>query len=239
MSDDTTSAPPLGEDELGDPVTPERLERLRMRFMFQSDPWSREIGLILDVLLVEIERLTALARSAEQENRMQIPTGVNPESKTWPWVLAFAIEMERKLAQNVGKDNHHRDCESDHDGACEAGSGDPGWLFGFDPLDCMARLYEETNELRAAVVKNDFRKNDDAARQEVTDESADVGNFSMMQASIAGNLKPYVIEPGKDDRDFWKGRTFTVEREGAEHRRAMQTEINALRAQLAAAEATP
>lgn len=38
------------------------------------------------------------------------------------------------------------------------------------------------------------------------------------------------VERGCHDRDFWRGRTFTVEREGAEHRREMQAEIARLRA---------
>jgi hypothetical protein len=33
------------------------------------------------------------------------------------------------------------------------------------------------------------------------------------------------VERGCRDRDFWRDRTFTVEREGAEHRREMQAEI--------------
>jgi hypothetical protein len=36
------------------------------------------------------------------------------------------------------------------------------------------------------------------------------------------------VERGCHDRDFWRGRTFTVEREGAEHRREMQAEITRL-----------
>lgn len=38
------------------------------------------------------------------------------------------------------------------------------------------------------------------------------------------------VEKGCSDRDFWCGRTFAVEREGAEHRRQMQAEINRLAA---------
>lgn len=40
------------------------------------------------------------------------------------------------------------------------------------------------------------------------------------------------VERGCRDRDFWRGRTFAVEREGAEHRREMKTEIDRLRAGL-------
>lgn len=42
------------------------------------------------------------------------------------------------------------------------------------------------------------------------------------------------VEKGCSDRDFWRGRTFAVEREGAEHRREMQAEIARLSNALAA-----
>lgn len=46
------------------------------------------------------------------------------------------------------------------------------------------------------------------------------------------------VERGCRDRDFWRARTFTVEREGAEHRREMQADLlNALAERDAALEA--
>lgn len=120
------------------------------------------------------------------------PSGVNPNSKTWPYVLAFAVEMERKLAENAHKDGHHPDCQDyDHDGVCPEGIGQPGWVHGFHALDCMQRIYEEANELREANLKTfpDWLATPEK-RQAVIDEAADVANMSMMLACISGALKP-------------------------------------------------
>lgn len=110
--------------------------------------------------------------------RSDRPHGVSPRSKTWPYVLAFAVEMERKLAENAYKDEE---------------DGEPGWLHGFHPHEAIARIWEEMIELRdanAKVYTFPFQPTQ-ADRQSVTDEAADVGNMSMMLACITGTLKPY------------------------------------------------
>ena len=56
-------------DELGYPVTPERIEQLRMAFMVLSDTTSREVGLIVDALTARIAALeAALTYYAEIRN---------------------------------------------------------------------------------------------------------------------------------------------------------------------------
>ena len=126
---------------------------------------------------------------------MQVPTSVDPSSKTWPYVLAFAIEMERQLVENAHKDAHHPECQDyDHDGVCDSGPSEPGWLHGFQSLDAMQRIYEEANELRDATLRT-FPTNTAEKAQAVTDEAADVGNMAMMLACISGQLKPYGGDP--------------------------------------------
>jgi hypothetical protein len=137
-------------------------------------------------------------------NDVRVPDGVNTNSRTWPYVLAFAVEMEKKLAENAHKDGHRPDCEDDHDGACASDPREPGWLDGFDPLDCMGRIYDEANELR--VVSYQSRSDGSGApsvretlRRDVTREAADVANFCMMLACITGDLVPAAPVAGASD----------------------------------------
>lgn len=130
------------------------------------------------------------------------PDGVNPESRTWPYVLAFAIEMEKQLAENAHKDRHHAGCEDDHDGPCAAGPGEPGWLHGFRATDCMARIYEEVDELRAAhlAVATFGAQPTERDHRMVTEEAADVANMVMMLACISGDLVPARRDHGTAER---------------------------------------
>ncbi len=115
------------------------------------------------------------------------PNGVNPESKTWPYVLAFAIEMERKLEENA-----HKDWEYDDEDDQEGHRGGPGWLSGFHPKYCIERIFEEARELHLAnEAVYTFAKNPgEREHRNVTREAADVANMSMMLACITGDLKP-------------------------------------------------
>lgn len=111
---------------------------------------------------------------------MDVPNGVNPNSKTWPYVLAFAVEMERQLVENAHKD--------------EAG-GEPGWLHGFHPKDAIDRVFEEARELHAAnesvYTWPALKTAGERESRAVVEEAADVGNMSMMLACITGKMKPY------------------------------------------------
>ena len=103
-------------------------------------------------------------------------------SDTRPWVDAFADEMESKLAENRHKGNR------------EGWQAEPaGWLF--------SRLKEEVAELEAAMNKplgdcscrsvdecqhiGRFRDED-----EIRSECADIANFAMMIADVAGGMRP-------------------------------------------------
>jgi hypothetical protein len=137
-----------------------------------------------------------MAMGTSPDHQCTRPEGVAPESKTWPYVLAFAIEMERKLVENAHKDDcaEHEDCE------IEGPHGTPGWLSGFHALDCMRRIYEEVNELRAANQKT-FPSWEDTPekKRNVTREGADVGNFCMFLSCITGDLTPYQADKANDD----------------------------------------
>lgn len=88
------------------------------------------------------------------------------KSPTWPYVFAFALEMEKKLAANR------------HKGDREGWSGD-------HPRDLFDRLMEEARELKAT-----FRLGSSAQPEDVRVEAADVANFAMMIADVEGGLKP-------------------------------------------------
>jgi NTP pyrophosphatase (non-canonical NTP hydrolase) len=92
-------------------------------------------------------------------------------SATRPWVAAFADEMEAKLAQN----RHKGDRE--------------GWIND-SRTALIARLNEEVRELMRAC--QNAGTTQDAA---VISEAADVANFAMMIADVAGGLKP---KPGAE-----------------------------------------
>jgi NTP pyrophosphatase (non-canonical NTP hydrolase) len=87
------------------------------------------------------------------------------ESTTRPWVNAFAQEMENKLAENRHK-------------------GDRDMWRESDPLDLFKRLTEEVDELANELWRPDIERNP----ERILRECADVGNFAMMIADVAGRL---------------------------------------------------
>lgn len=89
-----------------------------------------------------------LARLAAAEATMDSPT--------WPYVLAFARQMEGKLDQNRHKGNRE------------------GWLKDA-PIDLLARLVEEVVELQHAIDRG-------WPTDDVDGEAADVANFALMVA---------------------------------------------------------
>lgn len=96
----------------------------------------------------------------------------NANSRTWPWVLGFALEMERKLSKNRHK--------GDREGWVDESSD---WLLG--------RLKEELSELRKAALNG--------TDEDVRGEAADVANFAMMIADVSGCLEPFKFDDcGKD-----------------------------------------
>lgn len=97
-----------------------------------------------------------------------------PNSSTWAYVLAFAHEMERKLAANRHK--------GDRDGWVKMPHG---WL--------LTRVLAETAELASALDAEDG-----SAR--ITSEAADVANFAMMIADVSGGLSLLGATPREDAR---------------------------------------
>ena len=96
-------------------------------------------------------------------------------SATWPWVLAFARRMEAKLEQN----RHKGDRE--------------GWQK--DSANALLRrLSDELDELKAAVARPLINSERQIA---IADEAANVANFAMMIADVAGDLQPRP-EPAPD-----------------------------------------
>lgn len=96
----------------------------------------------------EAERDDLAARLAAAEATMDSPT--------WPYVLAFARQMEGKLDQNRHKGNRE------------------GWLKDA-PIDLLARLVEEVVELQHAIDRG-------WPTDDVAGEAADVANFALMVA---------------------------------------------------------
>lgn len=99
------------------------------------------------------------------------------KSATRPWVDAFAGEMEAKLAANRHK--------GDRDGwRCETA----GWLMG--------KLKDEVDELQAVLMRRHTQcscglvTERDAQPSEIRAECADIANFAMMIADVAGGLRP-------------------------------------------------
>lgn len=104
-------------------------------------------------------------------------SGASPDreaSATWPYVLAFAHEMERKLAANRHK--------GDREGWVKMPQG---WL--------LTRVLAETAELASALDAEDG-----SAR--ITSEAADLANFAMMIADVAGGLSLLGATPREDAR---------------------------------------
>jgi hypothetical protein len=88
-------------------------------------------------------------------------------SKTLPWVLRFAHEMEKKLALNRHKGDRG------------------GWLN--DSADSLfMRLRVEVEELAKALEPD----GSSASAVFITGEAADVANFAMMIADVVGGLEP-------------------------------------------------
>jgi hypothetical protein len=104
------------------------------------------------------------------------------ESPTWPYVEAFAFEMEKKLALN----RHKGDRE--------------GWATD-SPESLLVRLREETEELAARLdwvacgCRSISECNHYTPEEEPEQEAADVGNFAMMIADVAGAMRPTRILP--------------------------------------------
>ncbi len=85
--------------------------------------------------------------------------GKEPPVIPRPIVVAFSVEMERKLRFN------------DHKG---------GWQDD-TLMALLGRLREETNELQVAI--------GGGSAEEVLDEAADIANFALMIADLSGMLK--------------------------------------------------
>lgn len=101
-------------------------------------------------------------------------------SPTRPWVDAFADEMEAKLAENRHKGDRS------------------GWRFE-PPGLLLSKLIREVAELAEAVdnaseADRDILTYSEAQRavfrEAVRREAADVANFAMMLADVAGGMKP-------------------------------------------------
>jgi hypothetical protein len=111
---------------------------------------------------------------------MDVPNGVDPESDTWLTVLAFAVEMEKKLAQN--RDKGPREgiidpTDIDPDGPGTFGVWG-GWLND-SPMSLCARVAEEGEELRQELIRQ-------SSYDVVVGEAADVANMAMMVADAWG-----------------------------------------------------
>ncbi len=97
-------------------------------------------------------------------------------SSTWPYVTAFAHEMERKLAANRVKGNRE------------------AWSR-LKASALLALLDEEVRELRAAIATGE-------SSHAILSECADVANFAMMVGDVAGRLAPASLAPESPDGIF-------------------------------------
>lgn len=88
-------------------------------------------------------------------------------SPTWPYVLAFALEMERQLAAN----RHKGDRE--------------GWVHD-EPHDLLAQVNRNARELGAALFDRDAGSDRGA---DILRRAVNVANFAMMTADAAGVLQ--------------------------------------------------
>lgn len=93
-------------------------------------------------------------------------------SPTWPWVRAFASEMERKLSLNLHK------------------GGREGWVKD-DPWSLVERLLDETVEIQQCFTIGSDGRVDFKDAEELTKKCADVANFAMMITDAAGGLKAH------------------------------------------------
>lgn len=98
---------------------------------------------------------------------MSVEPITNPNEHLRPQVLRFALLMERELRANDGK---------------------PGWRDD-EPGALLERACEELAELRAVLTRGAW-DHSEASRQrrEISKEAADVANFCMMIADVAGGL---------------------------------------------------
>lgn len=92
-------------------------------------------------------------------------------SPTRPWVDAFAEEMEAKLAENRHK--------GDRD----------GWRR--EQVSTLTkRLLCEVGELVDAIGKKDISGTGRFRKAQIRSECADIANFAMMIADVAGGMRP-------------------------------------------------
>jgi NTP pyrophosphatase (non-canonical NTP hydrolase) len=124
------------------------------------------------------DRLRAEALADYHGIPREQPSSEHEQSATWPYVLAFAREMEVKLAANRHK--------GDREGWARESTE---WL--------MTRLREEVAELQAQLpYRVGVRSADDSGWESrgsprgIREEAADVANFAMMIADVGGGLKP-------------------------------------------------
>ena len=96
------------------------------------------------------------------------------DSPTWPWVLAFAHEMEAKLAENRHK--------GDREGWARSGA-----------YDLLHRLRQEADELELRI---DHGCQNGLPESTVIGEAAEVANFAMMIADAAGGLRALAAAGG-------------------------------------------
>lgn len=85
-------------DELGDPITPERIAVLRSHFSVYSDTWSREVGLILDTLTADLA--AARAREAALQAVARVVGYMEDAPELWgnPAATTAISRLQRALA---------------------------------------------------------------------------------------------------------------------------------------------
>ncbi|HEY6108667.1 MAG TPA: hypothetical protein VIV56_07170 [Gemmatimonadales bacterium] len=102
-------------------------------------------------------------------------------SATWPWVDAFADQMEAKLNANRHK-------------------GDRAGWAAMEPRQLLAMLRDEVEELCDALewkscgCREANCPHGTGGAPDVIGECADVANFAMMIADVAGGLEPKKTE---------------------------------------------
>ncbi len=125
-----------------------------------------------------VSGLRSRLQAAERE-RDEMRRALPPESPTRPWVLAFAREMEAQLAENRHK--------GDREGWARTSAE---WL--------LTRLKEEVRELEDVLARNEpcgCRSvgecwHNQPGEEAVRVECADVANFALMIADVAGGMEP-------------------------------------------------
>ena len=127
-----------------------------------------------DTLLMRLEAavLTRVQEAAASPERVR--EQAIADSPTWPWVLAFAHEMEAKLAENRHK--------GDREGWARSGA-----------YDLLHRLRQEADELELRI---DHGCQNGLPESTVIGEAAEVANFAMMIADAAGGLRALAAAGG-------------------------------------------